>query len=110
MKLICALLSWVLSEAVVVVGPAYPPNAFAGGNVVAVLHVSSGAVAGVDVLSGDAPFAEPAQAALGAWRFDAAQSGDVLVVVNFRTPTLYAIGSAAQKVPKAAALPGLAYP
>jgi len=90
--------------------PAYPPGAINGGNVVAVMHVAAGTVTGVDILRADEPFAGPVRVALGAWSFPPTESGDVLAVVNFRTPNLFAVGPAA-KVPKAAGAPsGLAYP
>lgn len=110
MKLIFALLYWTLAQAAVVVGPAYPPNAFNGGNVVAVLHLSAGTVTAVDVLTGDTPFVEPVQQALSGWRLNDTDNGNILVVVNFRTPNLYSTGSAAQRVTQADLLPGVAYP
>jgi hypothetical protein len=110
MKLASAMLLWTLFQAVVSVGPAYPPNASAGGNVVAVLHFASGSVAGIDILSGDAPFVAPVKAALNGWRLQSTVKKDVLVVVNFRTPTLHSVGAATKKMAEAKSWPGLAYP
>jgi hypothetical protein len=97
-------------EAVTVVGPPYPPNAIDGGTVVAVLHVSAGSVDRIDILQGDEPFVPPVQSALGRWRFKDSEAGNVLVVVNFRAPTLYSAGSPARKIAPARSVPGLAYP
>jgi len=110
MNPICALLVLFLSQATVLTGPSYPPNAVAGANVVGVLHFSSGAVRNIDVLSGEAPFVEPAAAALSGWKLGNTANNDVLVVVNYRTPTLYSVGSGSLEVAQVKASPGLAYP
>jgi len=105
-----ALAAWALAEAITVVGPAYPPNAVSGGTVTALLHVSAGEIRGMDILQGDAPFVAPTRSALGAWRFRSSDSGDYLVVVNFRSPTLYATGPAGRKIsarPDSAEVPGI---
>jgi hypothetical protein len=105
-----SLLILVLAEAVTVVGPAYPPNAVAGGSVVAALHVVSGSVKRMDILQADPPFEQPVRSAVAGWRFSTSESGDILVVVDFRTPNLYATGSAEKILASAAPAPGLAYP
>ncbi len=105
-----ALLVWALMEATTVVGPAYPPDAVAGGMVVAVLHVSAGAVSKISIQQGDAPFVEPAKAALARWRFSPGESSDTLVVIVFRAPTLFSVGSSSRSLDDKNALPGLAYP
>ncbi|MBZ5496804.1 MAG: energy transducer TonB [Acidobacteriia bacterium] len=105
-----AVLMLAFAEAVTVVGPAYPPNAIAGGNVVALLHVSAGSVKQVEILQGDPPFVAPARASLGSWRFKATENSNVLVVVNFRSPNLYSTGSAAQKLAVSHPVPGALYP
>lgn len=97
-------------ETVRVVGPAYPPDALAGGNVVAVLRVSAGSVGGVDILQGDEPFTNPVRSALSRWRFKGSDNGRFLVVVNFRTPAVYSTGSPVRDIASAQQTPGLAYP
>ncbi len=105
-----ALLVWAWIEATTVFGPAYPPQAVTGGTVVAVLHVSAGSVSKIAIQQGDAPFVEPAKAALGRWRFSPGESSDILVVIDFRTPTLYSVGSSSRSLDDKNALPGLPYP
>jgi TonB family protein len=110
MGLIAGLMTLTLIEAVTVVGPAYPPNAVAGGTVVAVLHVSAGAVNRIDILQGDEPFIAPVRSALGGWRFKESEGSSVLVVVDFRSPSFYPVGAPSRKIAPARALSGLAYP
>jgi TonB family protein len=110
MTTVIAVLVWTLLEAISVIGPAYPPNAASGGNVVAVLHLSAGSVRSLDVLVGDPPFVAPVQAALKGWHFKTSENGNALVVVNFRGPTLYATGSARRELRVVGAWPGLAIP
>jgi len=107
---VITFLMLALIEAVTVVGPAYPPNAIAGGTVVAVLHVSTGSVDRIEILQGDEPFVAPVRSALSGWRFKDSEAGNVLVVVDFRTPNLYSTGSPARKIAPARPVPGLAYP
>jgi hypothetical protein len=111
MQSILAFLFWAWSEAIVVVAPAYPPNAVTGGTVIAVMHVTAGSVRSIDILQGDASFVEPVRAALPGWRFQAADSGRFLAVVSFRSPQLYAVGSSATRQLEPASSPsGVAYP
>ncbi len=105
-----ALFFWVWMEATAVVGPAYPPDAVFGGTVVAVLHVSGGAVAKISIQQGDAPFADAVRAALVRWRFSRGENSDTLVVVNFRNPALNSAGPASRNMDDRYAFPGLAYP
>jgi hypothetical protein len=108
--MIAAVLPWLVAAAVFVVSPAYPPNAVSGGTVVAVMHVSSGEVRGVDILQGDAPFQAPVRAALAGWRFENTRSGDVLAVAVFRTPNLYSTGSPDRELTGTRTATGLAFP
>jgi len=108
--MIAALLLWVIADAVSIVTPAYPPNAISGGTVVAVMHVTSGAVGGVDILQGDEPFTEPVRRALSAWRFGDSENGDVLAVASFRTPNLYPTGSPDRNLTGVKTVAGLAIP
>jgi len=111
MRSILALFLWAWSEAVVVVAPAYPPNAVTGGTVISVMQVTTGSVRSLDILQGDASFVEPVRTALLGWRFQAAESGNFLAVVNFRSPQLYAVGpSATRRLEPASSPSGLAYP
>jgi outer membrane biosynthesis protein TonB len=89
------LLCGFQSGGATVVEPVYPSSAYQGGTVVAALEISDGSVRRVRVLSGDKPFVDPATAALRQWRFPK-ERGDrpALVIVNFRGPNLYAVGSA----------------
>lgn len=107
---VIALVMLVFIKAVTVVGPGYPPNASAGGTVVAVLHVSAGSVDRMDILQGDEPFVPPVRSALGGWRFKDPEDSNVLVVVDFRTPNLYLAGSPDRKIAPGRSVPGLAYP
>jgi hypothetical protein len=105
-----ALMLWALLETVSVVGPKYPPGAVAGGTVVAVVHVSAGAVDKVNIKQGDTSFAESARTALGGWRFRAGENGDVLVVFSFRTPQFYPEGSPSRTLDQKDVSAGLPYP
>lgn len=96
MNAIIALLLMSVSETLSVVGPLYPPNTLSGGTVVAMLRVTAGSVKRVDIMQGDQPFVDPVRSALGAWRFKDSGSGNVLVVVNFRSPNMYSNGSPAR--------------
>jgi len=96
---------------VTVVEPGYPPNAITGGTVVAELSLSSGKVARVKILSGEAgAFGESAESALSAWRFAPNQKTPVIVVVHFRDPNLYSTGPATRAVTPPPAGLALAYP
>jgi hypothetical protein len=101
----------MLPGAIQVAAPAYPPRTISGGTVVAQLHVSAGTVDQVEILQGEEPFSDSVRTTLPTWRLDASTSGNVLVVVNFRTPNLYSTGSPALRfspgqIPKG----GLPYP
>ncbi len=99
-----------LGQAVTAVGPEYPPEAVNGGAVVAILHVSQGAIASVDIVQGDEPFIAGTKTALGSWRFKPTDSGEALVVVSYRSPTLYSTGSASRDLTPGRSPAGLAYP
>ncbi len=95
-----------------VVDPAYPPNALAGGAVIATVSINQGSVSEVTIVSGNEPFAESVMAALKGWRFspDIAHAR-VPVVIYFQNPSL--MSSAAQEidVPRGSRRDGtLAYP
>ncbi len=87
----------------------YPPNAATGGTVVASV---SGSAAGtqVRVLSGEEPFVSAARSALSQWQLpDEGQRR--LVVVKFRQPGLFAVGSPSQAIPAPArAVGAIPYP
>ena len=111
MNSILALLFWITAEATVVVTPAYPPNAVVGGTVTSVMHVAAGKVRSLDILQGDASFVESVRAALLSWRFHPEASGDLLAVVNFRSPQMFAVRSpATRKLEPASSPAGLAGP
>ncbi len=75
-----------------VTGPVYPPDAVAGGTVVATLHVIAGSVTQVEILAGEEPFATPARDALRSWRFEPGKVTErIPVVLNFRNPGLFAV-------------------
>lgn len=109
-KLAGVLLLLPLVQAITVMGPAYPPYAVSGGTVVAILHVSEGSVSSVDILQADEPFGSGTRAALEDWRFRASDSGNVLVVVSFRSTELYAAGDAARALAPKESRQDLAYP
>jgi outer membrane biosynthesis protein TonB len=91
--------------------PGYPPNAISGGTVVAELLLSSGSVARVKILNGEAgAFGESAESALRAWRFAREQKMPVMVVVHFRDPNFYSTGPATRTVAPPPAGLVLAYP
>jgi TonB family protein len=69
--------------------PVYPPNAIAGGTVVAVLSISPGGAVKVTIVNGEGAFAESALHALRSWRFTGSAQEPILAVVNFRDPNLY---------------------
>ena len=110
MQLALGFLLLAFAQAVTVVGPGYPPNAVAGGTVVALLHISSGSVSGIEVLQADNPFGAAARAALSGWRFNDSDNGNVLVVFSFRAPTLYSTGDPTRHLSAAKPLTGLAFP
>ncbi len=76
----------------------YPPDAATGGTVVASLS-GSGSGTRVRVLSGEEPFLSAVSGALSGWRLP--EEGESrLVVVKFRQPGLFAVGSPSQKIPR----------
>lgn len=81
------------------VAPSYPAQAFQGGTVVVQLVLSDGKVTRARALSGDEPFVRPTLNALRQWRFAKDRgNGAALVIVNFRSPNLYATGSRTQEL------------
>ena len=90
--------------------PAYPPDAFTGGTVVAQLQFSPGPVK-VKLLSGEEPFASSVETALSKWRFQRdPEPASVVVIVNFRQPTLMSAGDSSVTVPGSPINPSLPYP
>jgi hypothetical protein len=98
MRFAIALLLLPFLQEESVVGPAYPPNAVAGGTVVAHLRVAKGIVQGVAVVRGEEPFNAPVLSALTGWRLAATENGMIPVVVNFRTPNLMPTGSPSREL------------
>ena len=85
----------------VVTDPVYPPNAVAGGAVVAALEIQKGAVTAVEILSGAEPFAGSVRQALSTWRFPAmVVRARVPVVVVFAGPNLLPAASAGESRPR----------
>jgi hypothetical protein len=110
MQLALGFLLFAIAQAVTVVGPGYPPMAVDGGTVVALLHISTGSVSGIEVLQADNPFGDAAKTALSGWRFKDSDDGNVLVVFSFRAPTLYSTGDSTRHLSAAKPVTGLAYP
>jgi TonB family protein len=105
-----AMMLLALAEAITVVSPAYPPDAIEGGTVVALLQVSNGEVRGIQITQADPPFADAVQSALSRWRFRDSETGSILVVVNFRSPRLYATATHTRALQITEAPPGSPYP
>jgi TonB family protein len=105
-----AMIMMALAEAITVVGPAYPPDAIEGGIVVALLQVSNGMVRDVQLTQADPPFGDAALSALSRWRFRDSETGTILVVLDFRTPKLFATASPVRTLHAPAARPGSPYP
>ncbi len=85
------LIAWQLASRLVAVAPPYPPLAFHGGNIVAVIDPSKNAENKVVILHSEPPFADVVQTALKEWQFPSDQNDrKSLVVINFRD---WAIGS-----------------
>ncbi len=74
-------------------GPAYPQNAQGGATAVFAVSYDAGVVSYAAALAGEGPFAASARQAVSAWRFEPAASGTALVVVCYRRPELFAVGS-----------------
>jgi hypothetical protein len=95
MKLLLALISmWFAASAqMVVTDPLVPPNAAMGGTVIASVSLRPGSAGQITILNGEEPFNGPVQEALSQWQFPPDLNADnVLVVVNFRQPGLFAVG------------------
>jgi TonB family protein len=91
-------------------GPNYPPYAYKGGVVVAVLHFANGLVKDVSILYGEEPFLSASMSALKSWRFDADEKGPIQVVVQFRHPELDFPATNKQTIPMRKPPIGLPYP
>ncbi len=79
--------------------PPYPPQAVSGGTVVAELQLLAGSPQKVKILSGQEPFVSSTRSALARWRFAETSPGArVLVVVCYRGPNMFAMGTTAQEV------------
>ena len=86
------LAAFALGDPISVTGPVYPPDAVAGGTVVAALQVIAGSVTQVEILAGEEPFATSARDALRGWRFKPRTGAErIPVVLNFRNPNLFAL-------------------
>ncbi len=107
--LMAVVFKLVLSS-ISIVDPMYPPNAVMGGTVVAELHFASGAVQGLNILSGEEPFVSSCKSALAQWLFHPEQSDNELVIVHFRQPYLYFWGSTKEEIPPAKQPGRLPYP
>jgi TonB family protein len=82
---VLVLIAWQLATRLSVVAPLYPPNAFHGGNIVAVIQPSKSSDNKVTILHAEPPFVDVVQTALTQWRFPRDQRNqNALVVVNFR--------------------------
>lgn len=92
------------------VEPLFPPNAAGGGTVVAELELAAGAVKNVEILSGEEPFTGSCKPALAQWVLPQEQGERALIVVHFRTPQLYSVGSSRQVVDPAKTAVSLPYP
>jgi hypothetical protein len=92
-----AMLLWMLAPDVFA-EPAYPPNTLSGGTVVAEMQFSSGSVQQIKLLSGEEPFASVSLEALENWNLHPDRNGVDLVILHFRQPNLYYIGSAGENI------------
>jgi TonB family protein len=102
MSVICAATLWLMLGTLSVVDPLFPPHASMGGSVVAEVHFVSGNVGSVSILSGEEPFVSSCKAALSKWHTDQGADARELVVVNFRQPYLYSLGSDKEEIHPAA--------
>ncbi len=100
----------MFADGLSVVEPLYPPSAAGGGTVVAELELAAGAVKNVGILSGEEPFAGSCKSALAQWALPQEQGDRVLIVVHFRAPQLYSVGSSRQAVGPGKAASSLPYP
>jgi hypothetical protein len=94
MNLLLGLIAWIsASGQLVVTDPAIPPNTVMGGTVVASVSLRQGSSGLISILNGEEPFNGPVHQALSSWQFPSdINADDVLVVVNFRQPGLFAVG------------------
>ncbi len=96
--LVLALMAEPQATDVIAVAPVYPVTAYRGGTVVAALELAKGSVQDVKIVSGDKPFVGPVVDALRQWRFPEDRTNPAIVIVNFRGPDLYSMGSAQHAV------------
>jgi len=104
------ILLWFVLLSLHVVDPLFPPNAVAGGTVIAELHFAAGEVKNVGILSGEEPFVGSVRSALAKWRLTPPQDGDELVVVRFCQPFVPSIGNDGEEVNPAHPDSALPYP
>ncbi len=91
--------------------PNYPPAATTGGTVVASLDLLAGSPREIKILGGQEPFVSAAREALQHWRFSSPpETGRVAVVVCFREPGMFAIGTSSQIVDPEGRDPRLPFP
>ncbi len=83
---------WFMLGSLTVVSPAFPPNAFLGGTVIAQVHFTAGDVDEIKFLYGEEPFVDSCRAALEKWQAEPSENGDELVILHFRQPYLYELG------------------
>ena len=106
-----ALVVFALGDPISVTGPVYPPDAVAGGTVVAALRVTAGSVTRIEILAGEEPFATSARDALRSWRFKPGNVAErIPVVLNFRNPGLFALGLNSPVLRKSLGLGDVALP
>jgi TonB family protein len=110
MSVICAVGLWLMLGTLSTVEPLFPPNATMGGTVVAEVQFASGNAASVKILSGAEPFVNSCKTALSKWHTDQDKDSQELIVVNFRQPYLYSIGSDKEKIDSEAPIGSLPYP
>jgi TonB family protein len=110
MSVISAVSLWLMLGTLSIVDPLFPPHATMGGTVVAEVHFASGDISSVRILSGEEPFVDSCKSALSKWHADQEQDGDELVVIYFRQPYLYTLGSDSEKIKPEAPKGSLPYP
>jgi TonB family protein len=98
MSVISAVSLWLMLGTLSIVDPLFPPHATMGGTVVAEVHFASGTVSSVRILSGEEPFVDSCKSALSKWHADQEQDSDELVVIYFRQPYLYTLGSDREEI------------
>ncbi len=106
-----SILFFCLVQPLTLIEPVYPPNTVTGGIVVASLHISSGTVEDLNILSGEEPFLSSTKAALIRWRFAKGNKEDsILAIVYYRQPNFYSVGSAEKHLNDESTEPSLPYP